>query len=122
MKIFISHDMSGLSDDEVKNIRSKAEEYLKERFGDNIEIIDNYTHPDAPENAGRLWHLGRSIQQLEEANAIYFVPGYSTSCGYLVESFIARWYNLNIIEDFPINKKGDKKNEIKKRSKRRKTY
>ena len=99
MKIFISHDMNGLSDDEVKNIRSKAEEYLKERFGDNIEIIDNYTHLDAPENAGRLWHLGRSIQQMQDADIVVFIDdGVESAKGCIIEKLICikkiKWLEL----------------------------
>ena len=72
MKVFLSHPMSGLSESEVMNIRNEAVKLLTEKYGE-IKIIDNYHHNNVvPENAGRLWHLGTSIRQMEEADAIYF--------------------------------------------------
>lgn len=112
MKVFISHKMSGIPEEEVTRIREEATSYLKSKYGD-VEIIDNYHHSDAPENAGRLWHLGRSIQQLEEADAIYFckdatlprkyeefttpVNIHQTN-GCLVEWNIAMLYKIKILE------------------------
>lgn len=96
LKVFLSHPMHGLSEDFVKDIREKAKEYLEKKYG-KVEIIDNYTHPEAPENAGRLWHLGRSIQQLEEADAIYFCKDFQFSNGCCVEFFIAKLYNLQVL-------------------------
>ena len=75
MKVFLSHKMSGLSEEEVMKIRKDAIDYLTDKYG-NIEVIDNYHHDDAPENAGRLWHLGKSISQMEEADAIFFCNGF----------------------------------------------
>lgn len=68
MKVFLSHKMHGVPVEEVIELREKMMLYLTARFpGELIDIIDNYHHDDAPENAGRLWHLGRSIQMMEEA-------------------------------------------------------
>ena len=57
MKISLSHAMSLLTQDEVLSIREKAIKKLKEKYGNEIEIIDNYYHENVPENAGQLWHL-----------------------------------------------------------------
>ena len=94
--------MHGLSDEEVDNIRNSAIAKLTEQYGD-IEIIDNYHHENAPDNAGRLWHLGASIQQLEEADAIYFCEFDSNECidnisnGVNIEMLIASLYNIRIL-------------------------
>lgn len=96
MKVFLCHQMTGLSEDEVYSIRIKAEEYLEQKYG-RIIIIDNYTHPEAPSHAGRLWHLGRSIQQLGEADAIYFCDGFHMANGCCIELMIAKIYNIPII-------------------------
>lgn len=101
LKVFLSHPMTGLSDEEVMNIREKAKRELMVRFG-NIEIIDNYHHKDAPQNAGRIWHLGRSIQQLEEADAVYFCKrdaGSPISCGARVERLVCKLYGLTVLND-----------------------
>ena len=96
MKVFLSHAMHGLDDDAVMEIRNQAIELLTEKYGD-IEIIDNYHHTDVPENAGRLWHLGTSIRQMEEADAVYFCDINSTAKGCLIESLVSTLYHLRIL-------------------------
>ena len=73
MKVFISQAMHGKTEEEVMERRKEIIKDLQERYKNRkLEVIDNYTHPDAPEDAGRLWHLGRSIQQMEDADLIVF--------------------------------------------------
>ena len=60
MKVFLSHPMSGLKEDEVMTLRMSVLEYLRNKYDTYIELIDNYHHENVPENAGRLWHLGTS--------------------------------------------------------------
>lgn len=98
VKIFLSHPMSGLSEDEIMNIRYKAYHYIASKINENIEIIDNYHHKDIPENAGRLWHLGTSIRQMEEADAIYFCDGWEKSEGCNIERKICALYHLRVIK------------------------
>lgn len=98
MKVFISHNMSSVDEETVKKIRAEATEYLRNIVGPDVEIIDNYTHEDAPENADRLWHLGRSIQQIGGADAIYFVPGFSDANGCIIERQVALLYNLEVLD------------------------
>ena len=94
MKIFLSHAMSKLMEDEVLSIREKAIKKLKEIYGNDIEIIENYYHENAPKEAGQLWHLGRSIQQMEEADLIVFIENHGYSRGCLIEKFIVSIYSL----------------------------
>ena len=96
MKIFISQPMHGLTDKEVLSVRNKAIEYLKNKYS-NVEIIENYFHEDAPENAGRLWHLAKSIQLLDDADAIYFCENWESARGCNVEYFIAVQYGIEIL-------------------------
>ena len=100
MKVFLSHKMSGLTEDEVMTIRNNAIGYLTSKYGE-IEVIDNYHHENVPENAGRLWHLGTSIRQMEEADAIYFcdmlIDDWRTAKGCLMEFYIASLYGLKIL-------------------------
>lgn len=96
MKVFLSHKMSGLSDQEVGIIRLAAIHHLRRKYGvNNVSFIDNFHHNDAPVNAGRLWHLGRSIQQLQDADAIYFIPGkWMKAKGCWVELLISFLYKI----------------------------
>ena len=99
IKVFISQKMHGLSEEDVMKTRKEITSYLKSKYIDNdIEIVDNYHHNDAPIEAGRLWHLGRSIQQLGECDAIYFAKDAIDSNGGMVELLIAKLYGIKIIK------------------------
>ena len=102
MKVFISQPMHGLSKEEVMKTRNEAKKYLEGIFGE-VEILQTYEYDDAPENAGRLWYLGRSIQKLGEADAIYFTKGYDKAKGCIIENIIAKLYNIHVISnsDYP---------------------
>ena len=93
MKVFLSHQMSGLSKEEVMEIRNTALNNLQNKFG-AIELIDNYHHEDAPKEAGRLWHLGTSIRMMEQADLIYFCAGWKNAKGCLIERQICDIYSL----------------------------
>lgn len=97
MKVFLSHPMHGLTEEQIMSIRDSAYYYLRSVYG-NIEIIDNLHMYEAPKNSGRLWHLGRSIQQMEEADAIYFSEGWEYARGCLIERQVAEKYGLRILE------------------------
>lgn len=94
MKVFLSHQMSGLSEAEVMEIRNTALNNLQNKFGD-VELIDNYHHEDVPKEAGRLWHLGTSIRMMEQADLIYFCSGWKNAKGCLIERQICDIYGLN---------------------------
>lgn len=102
-KCFIIHKMNGLCEDVINDIRERVTTALKElgkQENWEPEIIDNYTHDgiEVPENAGRLWHLGTSIQQMDDADFIV-VPSpslqkYYYSNGCLVEICALHFYDL----------------------------
>lgn len=97
MKIFLSHNMSDLTKEEVMKIREEAIKTIQYYYGTDIDIIDNYNHTNVPKNAGRLWHLGTSITQLDSADAIYFCEPYANSRGCEIERYIANLYNLKVL-------------------------
>ena len=94
MKVFLSHQMSGLSEEKVYQIRKTALDFLQSKYG-QIEVIDNYHHKNVPDNAGRLWHLGTSIRMMEQADLIYFCEGWTNAKGCLIEKAICDVYKLN---------------------------
>lgn len=100
LKIFIAQKMNNMSETNVMMERRFIIEELKSICGDSVEleIIDNWNHPEAPENAGRLWHLGRSIQQLEKADFIVFANGcWLRSKGCFIEKVISIIYKIPLI-------------------------
>ena len=96
--VFLSHKMNGLTDDEVFEIRDNAVKYLEEKYGRVVHVIDNFHHENVPEDAGRIWHLGESIKKMEEADAIYFCPGWMDAKGCQIEYEICRTYGLKILD------------------------
>lgn len=97
MKVFLSHPMRGLTEKEVEEMRNDAITTLRQILGEDMEVIDNYHHQDVPEDAGRLWHLGRSIQQLETSDLVYFCPGWQKAKGCRIEHQIAKMYGVPIL-------------------------
>lgn len=71
MKIFISQPMKGYSNFEIEIIRGKIKEALKEKYGNDIEIIDSFIK-GAPANAKPLWLLGESLKKLSTADIAVF--------------------------------------------------
>lgn len=71
MKIFISQPMKGYSNFEIEIIRGKITEALKEKYGNNIEIIDSF-FKNAPVGAKPLWFLGESLKKLSTADIAVF--------------------------------------------------
>ena len=73
--------------------------YLEEIFNEKIEILDTY-HRDgeAPEDANRVWYLGRSIMDMYNADLIVFVRDWERGNGCVIEHEVADMYNLNYIE------------------------
>ena len=100
MKVFLSHNMRGKTGLEVHIIRERAKNKLIEEFGEDIEIIDNYNHSGPTYNdANRLWHLGASVQQMGEADGIYFCYPDDTNNGCKVEKYICELYGLRVLND-----------------------
>lgn len=105
IKVFLSHNMTGYTNEELIHKRDIAKRdvcnYLTsigKCMEKEIKFIDNLHHHGAPKDAGRLWHLGASIQQLEEADYVYFIPGLSDSKGCEAERAICKIYGKQIIE------------------------
>lgn len=98
IKIFLSHAMHGKTDAEVQEIREKAIDKIREANPRlEFSIINNYQYDDAPPNAGRLWYLGRSIQCMANADAVYFCEGWENANGCNIEMAVAERYGLKIM-------------------------
>ncbi len=71
MKVFISQPMKGYSNLEIEVIRSRITNDLKEKYGNDVEVIDSFVK-SAPANAKPLWYLGESIKKLSKADIAVF--------------------------------------------------
>lgn len=95
MKAFISQPMGGLSDDEIVIIRDSIWRTIKEKHGEDCEIIDSYFEGT---RMSPLECLGESIKLLEQADVAYFAPGWDEARGCLIEHGVAELYNIPRVE------------------------
>ena len=94
-KIFISHPMNGLSDEEIIQARDAAIESAKSMYGD-IEIIDSYF---ADHIGGKpLQYLGKSLMMLAEADCAIFTHGWENARGCRIEHECAKEYGILTVE------------------------
>ena len=104
--LFISQPMSGLTNDEILNVRQKATQFISDKYPDNdILVLPSYKEqPDNTYNAtSAVDLLGNAISLMARANVIYFVPGWQKSKGCQIENEVARrWLEetgVELIED-----------------------
>ena len=115
IKIFYSQPMHDKTEDEIKDKIDRLDNYIygilmysgfKQEDIERIEIIDNLHHEGLDADAGRLMHLGASIQLMEDADLIIFDKDWDKAKGCKVEMAIAETYALHKLDagnvEFPI--------------------
>lgn len=104
MRVFISQPMNGLTDEEIIANRNVAIEEIKELYqfydrNNELEIVSTTYIRDGeilPEDASRIWYLGRAIQMLDSVDVLYMCNGWEDSHGCKVEKCVAHEYNISI--------------------------
>lgn len=100
VNVFFSQPMNGLTDEEIAVERtymiSEFRDFLINELGFNDDVVicdvnSNYVDP-GPEDAGRLWYLGRSIQNMDKADYIVFHNNWKSASGCWVEHAAAEMY------------------------------
>lgn len=99
LKIFIAQPMSGVPDEEVEEIREKVTKLMKNKYGDDIEIIDQFHVPEEemakePLERPGIHLLGRSIQFLADADLVVFVGDFLHAKGCCVELAVCKEYSI----------------------------
>lgn len=100
MKIFISQPMKGRSDQEIIKERQELEEFAKQVFPDSkekIEVINSF-YQQAPVTKNPLWYLGKSLEYLSEADAVFFAPSWGNTRGCKIELMSCLLYNIPVYE------------------------
>ena len=97
-KVFISQPMNGMTDDEIMRERERAIVAARKALGE-VEVLDSFFE-DVPEDATPLWYLGQSILVLAQADVAYFVRGWETARGCLIEHACAAKYGISTIEEW----------------------
>ena len=93
MKVFLSHPMHGISDEECLAYRDKVMEHICERFPD-AELLETFIHENAPINATRQWHLGESIKFMGDADIVFFSKDFREARGCRVEYQVCLEYGI----------------------------
>ena len=97
-RIFISQPMRGKTDVEIKQERQEIVDACVNECGMDIEIIDSFFE-GCPYGAQPAWFLGKSIELLSSANAVYFADGWENARGCRIEHQVAVDYGIKIIHD-----------------------
>ena len=97
MKLFISQPMKDKTNEEIKAERELLINKAKERYGDNIEVIDSFFE-DAPHDASPLWFLGKSLELLSTADVAYFAKDWGKYRGCKIENTCAIEYCIDLVE------------------------
>lgn len=95
MVVFLSVPMNGKTNEEIHEEFKKAKNYIANKYnGEPIEFLDSFIEnaPDKP-----LKCLGKSLEILSEADAIYFFDGWENARGCRIEFEAAVAYGLRII-------------------------
>ena len=95
MKAFISQPMKGLTDDEIVIIRDSIWRLIKEKHGEECEIIDSYFEGT---EMSPLECLSESIKLLNQADVAYFAPGWDDARGCIIEHLVCEFYGIPRVE------------------------
>lgn len=98
-KLFISQPMRDKTNEEIERERQAAIQSVKEKYGDDIEVIDSF-FKDAPHDAKPLWFLGKSLELLAGADVAFFCKGWEKYRGCRIENQCAIEYGITVIEDY----------------------
>lgn len=97
MKVFISQPMRDKTDEQIKEERAKAVSRIKEKYNEDVEIIDSFVE-NAPHNAKPLWFLGKSLELLANADIAYFCKDWEKYRGCKIEHTCAKEYGIKLME------------------------
>ena len=97
MKVFISQPMKDKTEQEIKEERAYLEQYAKDTYGSDIEIIDSYFQDYNPQNGCvPLKYLAKSIQLLADADVAIFGRGWQRARGCVIENRCAYEYGIQM--------------------------
>lgn len=95
MKIFISQPMSGKTDEQILAERADAFALIKSVYPD-AELIDAYIADTLQEKHGGLRYLSKSIDMLDQADAVWMLKGWEKARGCEIEHHCALNYGIPV--------------------------
>ena len=90
-KIMISQPMRGRSNEEIKKERECLIKLIKDAGGEYIDTVFDNVEDGTP-----LYYLSKSINKLDKADIIWFMPGWEKARGCRIEFECAKEYGKTI--------------------------
>lgn len=96
MKVMISQPMNGRSKEDIEQERKE----IIEKFNIiHIDVLDTLFNEDAPEDTNPgVYFLGKSLEMLAKADALYMCKGWEQSRGCKIEKIVAQYYGIKILD------------------------
>ena len=95
MNVFISMPMNGKSDEEILIERADAYALIKRALPD-AKLIDTFINERFVEKHGGLKCLAKSIEMLDEADAVWMLEGWEKARGCKIEHDCAKAYGIPV--------------------------
>ena len=93
MKIMISQPMLGNSNNEIQKLRKDVADKLTKEGHQVINTIFDFG--DKPS----LYYLAKSLEAMSECDGVYFMKGWASARGCIIERRAAEMYDLWIKEE-----------------------
>ena len=97
MRIFLSLGMNGRDESDILADIAEATHYAKSLYAESAtecEVINTYNQEEAPEDASRMYYLGRSIQVLGSCDQVWFINDWENYCGCRAEHEVCKIYGI----------------------------
>ena len=97
MRIFLSLGMRGRDESDILADIAEATHYAKSLYAESAtecEVINAYNQEEAPEDASRIYYLGRSIQVLGSCDQVWFINDWETYRGCRAEHEVCKIYGI----------------------------
>lgn len=91
INVFISQPMAGRQERDILAERQAVMEDIRKKFNDP-DMEDVGYCSEVKDGAGNVWYLGGSIQHMDDADIIVFVPGWQNAKGCCMEFAIVKNY------------------------------
>jgi hypothetical protein len=95
MKVFISQPMKGKSSEQILTERADAFALIRAAYPDT-ELIDTFIDESLSEKHGGLRYLSKSIDMLDDADAVWMLKGWEDARGCKIEHDCAVAYNIPV--------------------------
>ena len=95
MKVFLSQPMNGKTDRQIRTERNETLKLIREAYRD-AELIDSFIREDLEERHGGLKYLAKSIETLDQADAIWMMKGWENARGCRIEHDTAIAYGIPV--------------------------